>query len=101
MFASKDLPAWRAVLDGNDLITGAVATIEDIPGDRQMLANDVLVPIGNDGMLTVSSPFWIGDENKTVARRAPEIGEHSDEVLRAAGYADADIDRLRASGALG
>jgi len=101
VFATKDLAAWRAVLDGNDLVTGAVATLEDIPGDRQMLANDVLVPLGNDGMLTVSSPFWIAEENKTAPRRAPEIGEHSDEVLRGAGYADVDIVRLRASGAVG
>jgi crotonobetainyl-CoA:carnitine CoA-transferase CaiB-like acyl-CoA transferase len=101
VFAAKDLAAWRAILDGNDLVTGAVATLEDIPGDRQMLANDVLVPLGNDGMLTVSSPFWIAEENKTIPRSAPDIGEHSDEVLRAAGYADADIARLRASGAVG
>jgi len=101
VFATKDLAAWRAVLDGNDLVTGAVATLEDIPGDRQMLASDVLVPLGNDGMLTVSSPFWIAEENKTAPRRAPEIGEHSDEVLRGAGYADVDIVRLRASGAVG
>jgi len=101
VFATKDLAAWRAILDGHNLITGAVATLEDIPGDRQMLANDVLVPLGNDGMLTVNSPFWIAQADKVAPRRAPDIGEHSDEVLRAAGYGDADIDRLRASGAVG
>jgi crotonobetainyl-CoA:carnitine CoA-transferase CaiB-like acyl-CoA transferase len=101
VFATKDLAAWREVVDGNDLITGAVATLEDIPGDRQMLANDVLVPLGNDGMLTVNSPFWIAQVDKVAPRRAPDIGEHSDEVLRAAGYGDAEIDRLRASGAVG
>jgi len=61
----------------------------------------VLVPLGNDGMLTVSSPFWVARSDKVMPRRAPDIGEHSDEVLRAAGYADTDIDRLRASGAVG
>jgi crotonobetainyl-CoA:carnitine CoA-transferase CaiB-like acyl-CoA transferase len=101
VFASKDLAAWRAVLDAKDLITGAVATLEDIPGDKQMLANDVLVPFGNDGMLTVNWPFWIADADKVAPRHAPAIGEHSDEILRAAGYADADIARLRAGGAVG
>jgi crotonobetainyl-CoA:carnitine CoA-transferase CaiB-like acyl-CoA transferase len=100
VFAAKDLAVWRAVLDANDLVTGAVATLEDIPGDKQMLANDVLVPLGNEGMLTVSSPFWVAEAEKAAPRQAPGIGEHSDEVLRAAGYADADIARLRASGAV-
>jgi crotonobetainyl-CoA:carnitine CoA-transferase CaiB-like acyl-CoA transferase len=100
VFAAKDLAVWRNVLDANDLVTGAVATLEDIPGDKQMRANDVLVPLGNEGMLTVSSPFWVAQAEKATPRQAPGIGEHSDEVLRAAGYADADIARLRANGAV-
>ena len=101
VFAGRDLAAWRAILDGNDLVTGAVATLEDIPGDRQMRATDVLVPFADDDMLTVNSPFWIADADKVAPRRAPGIGEHSEEVLRAAGYGDEDIARLRASGAVG
>jgi formyl-CoA transferase len=101
VFASKDLAEWRKILDTHDLVTGAVATLEDIPGDQQMLANDVLVPLGNEGMLTVNSPFWLAEADKVVPRHAPAIGEHSEEILRAAGYADADIARLRASGAVG
>ena len=100
VFAAKDLAAWRAILDANDLITGAVATLDDIPDDRQMLANDVLVPFADDAMLTVNSPFWVAEAEKVRPRPAPGIGEHSDEVLRAIGYAQADIARLRASGAV-
>src|SRR5215470_466688 len=101
VFATKDLAAWRAILDGNDLITGAVATLEDIPEDRQMLANDVLVPFADDRMLTVNSPFWVAEADKVAPRRAPDVGEHSDEILSALGYADADIAKLRANGAVG
>jgi crotonobetainyl-CoA:carnitine CoA-transferase CaiB-like acyl-CoA transferase len=101
VFATKDLAAWRTILDGNDLITGAVATLEDIPEDRQMLVNDVLVPSAHDGSLTINSPFWLADAAKIAPRQAPGIGEHSDEVLRALGCADADISKLRASGAVG
>ena len=78
-----------------------MAALDDIPGDRQMLANDVLVPFANDTMLTINSPFWVAEADKVVPRKAPGIGEHSDEVLRKAGYADADIARLRAGGAVG
>jgi crotonobetainyl-CoA:carnitine CoA-transferase CaiB-like acyl-CoA transferase len=37
---------------------------------------------------------------KVPAKRAPKIGEHNEEVLRQLGFSEADIDGLRASGAI-
>jgi crotonobetainyl-CoA:carnitine CoA-transferase CaiB-like acyl-CoA transferase len=45
--------------------------------------------------MTVNSPFWVVGSEKTKPRRAPEVGEHSDEILRAGGYDQAEIERLR------
>ena len=36
-----------------------------------------------------------------VSRRAPQLGEHTDEVLTEAGFGDAEIAALRAAGAIG
>jgi len=65
-----------------------------------MIENEVLVPFDNDTMLTVNSPIWIDGSDKIKPRRAPDIGEHTDEVLREAGYDDASILKLRESGAV-
>jgi formyl-CoA transferase len=65
-----------------------------------MIENEVLVPFENDTMLTVNSPIWIDGAKKVKPRRAPGIGEHSDEILREAGYDEASIQKLRASGAV-
>ena len=35
-----------------------------------------------------------------VRRPTPDLGEHTDEILRAAGYAEADIADLREAGAI-
>jgi formyl-CoA transferase len=100
IFLTKDLAEWRKILDGNGLVFGVVGILDDIPNDRQMIENEVLVPFENDTMLTINSPIWVDGVKKIPPRRAPDIGEHSDEVLREAGYDDASIQKLRASGAV-
>jgi crotonobetainyl-CoA:carnitine CoA-transferase CaiB-like acyl-CoA transferase len=49
-------------------------------------------------MLTINSPIWVDGSKKKPPRHAPDIGEHSDEILRAAGYDEASIKQLRATG---
>ena len=100
IFATRPLAEWRKLLDGNGLVFGVVGILDDIPNDQQMLDNDVLVPFENDTMLTINSPIWIDGARKVQPRRPPAIGEHSDEILRKAGYDEASIQKLRASGAV-
>jgi crotonobetainyl-CoA:carnitine CoA-transferase CaiB-like acyl-CoA transferase len=101
IFATRDLAAWRKALDGSGLVFGVVGILDDIPNDQQMKDNDVLVPFENDTMLTVNSPIWVAGSKKVTPRKPPELGQHSDEVLRTAGYGDAEIAKLRAAGAVG
>jgi formyl-CoA transferase len=51
--------------------------------------------------MTVNSPIWIRGQEKVKPRRAPNVGEHSEEVLREAGFGDAEIEALRAEGVIG
>ncbi|MDP1583157.1 MAG: CoA transferase [Bradyrhizobium sp.] len=99
-FAGKTLAEWRQILDGNGLVFGVVGILDDIPDDKQMLENEVLVPFENDTMLTINSPIWVDGAKKVRPRKPPGIGEHSDEILRNAGYDEAAIQKLRASGAV-
>jgi crotonobetainyl-CoA:carnitine CoA-transferase CaiB-like acyl-CoA transferase len=100
IFATKNLAEWRSLLDGAGLIFGIVAKMEDIPEDAQILASEALVPFEGGGTLTVNSPIWIGGQQKVKPRRAPNVGEHSDEVLRDAGYSDSEIRALQAEGVI-
>lgn len=100
-FATKDLAEWRKILDGNGLVFGIVGILDDIPNDKQMLDNEVLVPFENDTMLTINSPIWIDGTKKVQPRKPPGVGEHSDEILRGAGYDEAAIKQLRSKGAVG
>jgi crotonobetainyl-CoA:carnitine CoA-transferase CaiB-like acyl-CoA transferase len=100
IFATKDLAEWRKILDGNGLVFGVVGILDDIPHDQQMIENEVLVPFENDTMLTINSPIWVDGSRKVQPRKPPGLGEHSDEILRNAGYDEAAIKALRASGAV-
>jgi crotonobetainyl-CoA:carnitine CoA-transferase CaiB-like acyl-CoA transferase len=99
VFATKELAEWRRILDGKGFVFGIVGILDDVPTDRQMLDNDVLVPL-EGGMLTINSPIWVDGSAKVKPRPAPGVGEHSDDILRAAGYDEASIGKLRATGAV-
>ena len=98
VFAAKDLAEWRAILDGKGLVFGVVGILDDIATDQQMLDNDVLVPFENDTLLTIDSPIWIEGHAKTRPRLPPGLGQHSDEILRSAGYDEQAIEQLRTAG---
>ena len=103
VFATKDWVEWYPILEKTGVAFGVVSTLDDIPHDAQMRASGALVPIDDPragASLTVSSPIQIAGQEKVPATLAPEIGEHTVEVLRAAGVADAEIERLLAAGVI-
>src|SRR5260370_12101103 len=95
IFATKDQTEWRSILDAAGLIFGIVADMDEIADDPQIVVSEALVPF-TDGTMTVNSPLWIKGQEKVKPRRAPMVGEHNAEVLRKAGYSDAELDALRA-----
>jgi formyl-CoA transferase len=50
--------------------------------------------------LTVDSPVVIQESPKVAARLAPQLGEHTEQVLAELGFNAAQIDDLRANGAI-
>jgi crotonobetainyl-CoA:carnitine CoA-transferase CaiB-like acyl-CoA transferase len=74
--------------------------MDEIADDEQMLASEAVVPFADGSSLTVNSPIWIRGQQKAKPRPAPAVGEHSEEVLRAAGFDIAEINALRAEGVI-
>src|ERR1700720_948753 len=102
-FAGQPMPHWREVFERAHLTFGDVKGPSDVISDPQLRENDIVVPLEGAGdklTSTISSPMQVRGVAKVPAKRAPEIGEHTDEVLRELGFASAEIDDLHAGGAV-
>jgi formyl-CoA transferase len=101
VFGAQDMPEWRRILDAVGVTFGVVGKVDDVADDAQMQAIGALVPFADGEALTVSSPFQLDGEAKVAPRRAPSLGQHSESVLREAGYAEDEIRQLRGLGVVG
>jgi formyl-CoA transferase len=103
VFGSQPMAHWCEVFAKGHLTFGVVRAPADVVNDPQLLANQIVVPLeGAGGNLksTVSSPIHVHDVAKRPATRAPEIGEHSEQILQELGFSANDIASLHASGAV-
>ena len=102
-FCSQPMAHWREVLDKAHIPYGLVHDPIDVIKDPQLQANNIVVPlegVGESMKLTVSSPIQVHGVAKVAAKRAPDLGEHNDEVLQELGFDPKEIERLRASGVI-
>ena len=101
VFGAQPMAHWYDALSG--FTFAPVRGPQEVINDPQLKANDIVVPLeGAGGKLTstISSPIQVHGVAKVPARRAPDLGEHNEEILRELGFGAKDIDALRASGAV-
>ena len=101
-FGSQPFAHWQAALDSEGVTYGAISTPQQVANDPQLFANDIAVPIEgvNDLAYTINSPINLRGASKVSAKRAPELGEHNEDILTQLGFSDADIATLRNEGAI-
>ena len=103
VFRSQPMSHWQEVFDQGHMTYGVVHAPSEVVKDPQLRANDIVVPIEGAGekvKFTVSSPLTVHGVSKVAARRAPEIGEHNDELLQELGFSSGEIAQFRTGGAI-
>jgi crotonobetainyl-CoA:carnitine CoA-transferase CaiB-like acyl-CoA transferase len=81
-----------------------VQSITDVVADPQARALDAFAKVphrSGDEIEIVRSPIDFGATPASVRHAAPELGEHTEEVLLEHGYSWDDIARLKEQGAIG
>ena len=98
--AGKPCAHWLALLDEREIPCGPINNYAQVFSDPQVLARGMVAEIDHPTLgrvKTLGSPIKMSATPPDVERRAPLLGEHTDDVLREAGYGDAEIRALRES----
>jgi crotonobetainyl-CoA:carnitine CoA-transferase CaiB-like acyl-CoA transferase len=98
---SQTLADLKAALSAQDTIFSALAAPTEVLADPQVEANGYLPRHPEHERARVAAgPVQFDMETTVVRRRAPRVGEHTDEVLAEVGFTAAEIGALRDSGAI-
>jgi formyl-CoA transferase len=104
VFATRTLPEWIERFEGFTGVWAPVLSFKEIHEHRQVAANGFLPSVtGNDGLefRLVAPPMHFDGEHSAPAGPAPELGQHTEEVLLDAGLAWDAISQARDDGVLG
>jgi len=89
---------WLAAFGASDIPCGPINSYAEVFADPQVVARDMVVTVDHPtlgAMRTLGSPIKLSATPTEVRRRAPHLGEHTEEVLREAGFSDTRISALR------
>ena len=100
-FQKRDRAEWRKRLTERGIVFDVVATPADIPTDQQLFDNDILISFEGSDTLTINTPIALRGSDKVRPKMPPSVGQHSDEVLKEAGFDTAAVAQMRAAGAIG
>jgi crotonobetainyl-CoA:carnitine CoA-transferase CaiB-like acyl-CoA transferase len=100
VIAERSSQAWMQLFREQGIPAALVAEFEDLPTDPQVIANDMaVIPAEDLGMeRLIRDPVNVEGLGRKPATQAPNMGEHTDQILDQLGYSTAEIAGLRSEG---
>ncbi|MFC1874240.1 CaiB/BaiF CoA transferase family protein [Chloroflexota bacterium] len=100
IFLTKSHTEWMKTLkETGDVICTPIQTIADLPDDPQVIANDYIVDCNHKVLGPVKMmgiPFQLSKTPGYIKCEAPELGEHTEEILiQVGGYSKEEVTGLR------
>ena len=100
---TKPTEHWYKVFDEVGIWYAPVNSYEEVENDPQVVHNQAIMTFEHPRAGTVralSHPVRYDGESPPLRILPPELGEHTEEILRELGYDDEAIDELKAKGAV-
>jgi len=102
--AERTRDEWGPLLDEQNLVWSPVQTVQEVIVDPQVRANGYITEVDHPNLgrfETLATPVRFGGSHVAARGPAPELGQHTEEVLLERGRTWEEIERLRDSGAVG
>ena len=94
-FLSKDWGQLKELFEKSGVTFGSISEPYDHINDQQIADNEFFTKFTDkEDLLTVDSPIFMKNEKKRKPQTAPEIGEHTRQILEELDYDKAEIDKL-------
>ena len=94
-FLSKDWGQLKELFEKSGVTFGSISEPYDHINDQQIADNEFFTKFTDkEDLLTVDSPIFMKDEKKRKPQTAPEIGEHTRQILEELNYDKNEIDKL-------
>jgi len=103
VFAERDLAEWMAAFREHNVPVVPIAEVGDLPDDPQVKAAGIISPPADPSVpaqWVINHPMHIDGMPTAGIRHAPEVGEHTADVLSELGYDAAAIAAFRDEGAI-
>ena len=92
---------WLELMDRAGVVAGPIYNMEQVYRDPQVQARQMVIDLDDPelGRLhNIGIPVKLSATPGRIHRRAPALGEHSEEVLLAAGFSEAEVAELFEAG---
>jgi len=102
IFLTKNSSEWMEIFLENRMMFCPIHRIDDVEKDPQALVNNYVVPAEYRGIGQVNLPgypAYFSECDAGIRHEAPRMGEHTDMILKEAGYSPEEIDQLKLEGA--
>ena len=103
IFLTKTRQEWLDILMKEDTCVTAVHSLEETFSDPHVLYRKMLVEVPHPKagrIRQIGVPIKFSETPGEVRTPAPEMGEHTEEILKGLGYNQEAIDRLRKEGVI-
>lgn len=100
LFATNTRDHWLKIFRGVGIVSAPINSVLEASRDPDVIANDYVIEVDHPkaGKIKEVGFPWKFSKTPPKAGIAPELGEHTNEVLKGLGYSNTDIEQLKEEG---